>query len=149
MAIITDKPEGLPGMPNDLDQIPDDLLATPPAQVMFGNQVLDVMDTPPEPGEFLKVELTLRCRADGREMLDGGEMVHVRRMKFIAARVTTKPYKPAEDEPPPAMFTDGGEVTPEAVGEPQTVGEIINGGYDESGLDEFAAVRPAFSDAGK
>jgi hypothetical protein len=30
--------------------------------------------------------------------------------------------------------------------EPQPVGEIINDGYEPSGLDEFAQVRPPFSD---
>lgn len=141
MAMITYKPEGLPGIENALDQIPDDLFDKPPAQVMLGQQVLDVMEKPPEPGEFIKVELTLRCRGDGREMLDGGEFVHVRRMKMVAARVTALPYKPTEPDPPPAMFTDGGEVSPEAVEDPQTIGEVI----DASGLDEF---RPPFSDSG-
>lgn len=112
MALVTDKPEELRAQ-NDLDNIPQEALGPVPARLEMSGKTLLVMDEPPAPGDFLKVELTLKCKSDGRELLEGGEFVHFRKTALIAAKVTAEPYKPEpepEPEPDPAMIGEDGSI---------------------------------------
>jgi hypothetical protein len=106
MALITDKPKDVPTT-NALDGLPDDLLGPVPARIEMSGKTLLILDNPPDPGEYLKVEITLRCKDEGKELLDNGELVHYRKTKFIAAKITAAPYKPepeADGEPDPSLF---------------------------------------------
>jgi hypothetical protein len=112
MALITDIPADVPGT-NALDDIPDELIGAgpAPAAVELAGKTLLVMDEPPNIGDFVKIEITLKCREDGRKALESGELVHFRRTNLIAAKVTTQPYKPepeADAEPEPGLFDDDG-----------------------------------------
>lgn len=129
MSPTKTKPVGLPSG-NDLDAIPEDLLGPAPANLHLGALVLLTMENPPERGQYVKMEVTLRTRKDGRTLLDDGTYVHFRNMSFISAKVTSDPYKPANDSPPvpddqAAMIGRDGEINDD--------------------LDEFD---PEFSDAG-
>lgn len=144
MALITENPGGLPPEENTLRDIPDDLLGPHPAVVQaFGKDLLK-MDKPPEPGELLKIEITLRCKDEGRELLDSGDFKYYRKCKSLGANVTVEPYKPAaEPTPPPppdddpAMFGRDCNIPDD---EPEDETEP-----DDDGLNEFD---PAFSHNG-
>lgn len=145
MALITDKPAGLDSG-NDLDKLPDDLLGPHPAEIVFQNRILDVMDQPPEPGELVKFEFTLRTRKDGREKLDDGTYKHYRIMEFVKAVLTVGPHAPAPDPaadaPPdddPAMIDRDGNIPDDESDDDTTTGE------EADGLDEF---NPTFSHNG-
>ncbi len=140
MALITENPGGLPPEENTLRDIPDDLLGPAPATIRMSGKDMLVMTKPPEMGEFVKLEVTMRCKNDGRTLLADGGIEHYRVMTFVAAKVTTEPYKPEpEDVPPPdddpAMFDRDGNISDEPEDEPEP-----------SGLDEF---NPAFSHNGE
>lgn len=112
MSLITDKPKGL-DTSNDLDQIPADALGPVPAVIRLSGKDLLVMDEPPELGEFVKMEITMRCKDDGHTLLADGEIGHYRVMSFVGAKVTTEPYKPEpepEPEPDPAMIGEDGSI---------------------------------------
>ncbi len=141
--LITEKPEGLTPTPNDLDNIPDDLLGPHPARVELGGKILFVMDKPIEMGEYIKVELTIGCYDDGRCKV-GEEIVHYRKTKLIAAKPISDPYTPEADPTPsppededPTMFDRDGQIPEDEPDDDEPV--------DESGLDEF---NPAFSHNG-
>lgn len=140
MSLITQKPAEL-RPENDLDKIADDLLGPAPATIRMSGKDMLVMDKPPEMGEFVKMEVTMRCKNDGRTLLADGGIEHYRVMTFVAAKVTTEPYKSEpEDVPPPdddpAMFDRDGNIPAD---EPEDEPE-------PSGLDEF---NPAFSHNGE
>lgn len=85
-----------------------------PAVVRLSGKDLLVMDTPPDIGEFVKMEITMRCKDDGRTLLADGEIGHYRVMSFVAAKVTAKPWKPEPEpqpEPDPALIDENGQVT--------------------------------------
>lgn len=135
MSLIDEKPAGL-ASGNALDQIPDDLLTTPPAQVRYGSKVIEVMDKPPEPGEFMKAEITFKCRDDGRTRLDDGTYVYYRKMDFVSAKVTVEPYVPKMDD-----ASEDGRPSLFDAGDPA--------GDDEDGEDaEDLETAPGFSHAG-
>lgn len=141
MPIIKDMPADIPTT-NALASIPDDLLGPAPATIRMSGKDMLVMDKPPEIGEFVKMEVTMRCKDDGRTLLADGGIGHYRVMSFVAAKVTAEPYKPEaepSDAPPedPGMFDENGQI-PDDEPEDQTP--------DDSGLDEF---NPAFSHNGE
>lgn len=141
MSLITQKPAEL-RPENDLDKIADDLLGPAPATIRMSGKDMLVMDKPPEMGEFVKMEVTMRCKNDGRTLLADGGIEHYRVMTFVAAKVTTEPYKPEpEDAPPPnddpAMIDEHGNIP-----EDEPDDEIEP---DDDGLNEFD---PAFSHNG-
>lgn len=143
MTLITQKPDGLAPTPNDLDNIPDDLLGPHPARVELGGKILFVMDKPIEMGEFIKVEITIGCYDDGRCKV-GEEIVHYRKTKLIAAKPVSDPYTPEAEPaaPPPdddpAMIDRDGNIPDD---EPEDEIEP-----DDGGLNEFD---PAFSHNGQ
>lgn len=141
MPIIKDMPADIPTT-NALASIPDDLLGPAPATIRMSGKDMLVMDKPPEMGEFVKMEVTMRCKNDGRTLLADGGIEHYRVMTFVAAKVTTEPYKPEpEDAPPPnddpAMFDEHGNIPDD---EPEDESEP-----DDDVLNEFD---PAFSHNG-
>ncbi|OIN80754.1 hypothetical protein [Mycobacterium malmoense] len=106
MSLVTDKPQDIP-TGNDIDNIPHDLLGPQPAVIRMSGKDLLVMETPPDIGDFVKIEITMRCKDDGRTLLSDGEIGHYRIMSFVTAKVTTEPYKPEpepEPEPEPSLF---------------------------------------------
>lgn len=112
MSLITDKPADV-GPQNDLDNVPDDELGTAPAVIRLSGKDLLVMDVPPNMGDFVKMEITMRCKDDGRTLLADGEIGHYRVMSFVAAKVTAEPYRPEpepEPEPDPAMISEDGSI---------------------------------------
>lgn len=112
MSLIDTKPADLKPQ-NDLDNIPDDELGTAPAVIRMSGKDLLVMDKPPAPGDFVKMEITMRCKDDGRTLLADGELGHYRVMNFVAAKVTAEPYRPEpepEPEPDPAMIGEDGSI---------------------------------------
>lgn len=142
MALITENPGGLPPEENTLRDLPDDLLGPAPATIRMSGKDMLVMDKPPEMGEFVKMEVTMRCKNDGRTLLADGGIEHYRVMSFVAAKVTTEPYKvedttppPDDDENAPPMFGRDGQIPDE---EPEDE-------PDDDGLNEFD---PAFSHNG-
>jgi hypothetical protein len=142
MAIVTDQPADLKTT-NALDNIPDDdLLGPVPAQLHFSGKTLLVMEKPPVKGEFVKVELTLRCKGDGTDLLDGDELVHYRKMAFVSAKVTAEAYKPnpaepATDDPAaPAMFDHGGNTNPDAIADEEADEEADELEPDDDETDE-------------
>ncbi|MHA7703436.1 hypothetical protein ACX9NE_26965 [Mycobacterium sp. ML4] len=142
MPIIKDMPADIPTT-NALASIPDDLLGPAPATIRMSGKDMLVMDRPPEMGEFVKMEVTMRCKNDGRTLLADGGIEHYRVMTFVAAKVTTEPYKPEpEDTPPPnddpAMFDEDGNIPDD--------GDELEDIAPDSGLDEFD---PEFSHNGK
>lgn len=129
MPLIKDKPADLKPQ-NDLDNLPDDLPTdTNPAQIHFAGKTLLVMDNPPVKGEYIKVELTLRCKGQGDELLADDEVAYHRKMVLIGAKVTTDPYKPT---PPPAMLNADGTVNPDAVADPDDAEELPAEDPDEA-----------------
>lgn len=151
MALVTDMPADTPTT-NALASIPDDLLGPAPATIRMSGKDMLVMDKPPEMGEFVKMEVTMRCKNDGRTLLADGGIEHYRVMTFVAAKVTTEPYKPeAEDTPPPnddpAMIDEHGNIPDD---EPEDDGGHndhvhVETEPDDDGLNEFD---PAFSHNG-
>lgn len=144
MPIIKDMPADIPTT-NALASIPDDLLGPAPATIRMSGKDMLVMDKPPEMGEFVKMEVTMRCKNDGRTLLADGGIEHYRVMSFVAAKVTTEPYKPEpEDAPPPnddpAMIDENGQIPDDAPDDDAPQDEPA-----DSGLDEF---NPAFSHNG-
>lgn len=137
MGIVKSKPADIKPE-NDLNAIPDDLLGPIPAVVQaFGKDLL-IMDKPPEPGQLLKIEITLRCKDIGKELLDGGDFKHYRKCKSLGAKVTTEPYMPEvepEPEPEPGLLDEAGRIPEDNEGEPG----------EDGGLNEFD---PAFSHNG-
>lgn len=121
MGLIKEPPTGL-ASGNDLDNLPDDLPTdTNPAQIHFAGKTLLVMDNPPVKGEYIKVELTLRCKGQGDELLADDEVAYHRKMVLIGAKVTTDPYKPT---PPPAMLNADGTVNLDAVADPDDAEDL-------------------------
>ena len=143
MTIIKDAPVDLPTT-NVIAYIPDDVLGPAPATIRMSGKELLVMDVPPEIGEFVKMEITMRCKDDGRTLLADGGISHYRVMSFVAAKLTVEPYKPEpeaeapQQETDPTMFGEDGQI-------PEDEPEEIEPDQDESGLDEF---NPAFSHNG-
>lgn len=109
--LITEMPADTPTT-NALASIPDDLLGPHPATINMSGKDLLVMDTPPEMGAFVKMEITMLCKKDGRTLLPDGGIGHYRVMSFVAAKVTAEPYLP-EAEPSadtaPGRSAGGGE----------------------------------------
>lgn len=144
MALVTEQPADLKTT-NILAYIPDDVLGPAPATIRMSGKELLVMDTPPEIGEFVKMEITMRCKDDGRTLLADGGISHYRVMSFVAAKVTAEAYKPDPEavaphqETDPGLFDENGQIPedePEDDGGPEADGD---------GLDEF---RPPFSHNG-
>jgi hypothetical protein len=138
MAIVKDKPTELAPV-NDLDDIVDP------------NEP-DAPDDPPMIDEVCTYIVRARCTGKSEKERTDGEMRHGRQLSIQACWEQGK-KPPAADDQQPALFDhddlEGGD-------DPQTVGEVIDGmnitdndGYDESGLDEFAGIRPPFSDDNK
>jgi hypothetical protein len=139
MSLITGKPGDLVPTPNDLDSIPDDLLGPHPANIRMSGKDLLVMDAPPDIGEFVKMEITMRCKDDGRTLLADGGIGHYRVMSFVAAKVTTDPYKPepeSGDDGQPGLLDANGQIPDDDEG----------GHGQDDGLDEFD---PEFSHNGR
>lgn len=110
MAEVKTQPAGIPTT-NTLNGIPDDLLGPVAAVIRLSGKNLLTMDTPPEMGEFVKMEITMRCKDDGRTLLADGGIGHYRVMSFIGAKVTAEPYKPEpepEAAPEPGLFDQAG-----------------------------------------
>lgn len=123
--LIKDKPAGIK-TENDLDNIPEDQLGPVPAVIRLSGKDLLVMDSPPEMGEFVKMEITMRCKDDGRTLLADGEIGHYRVMSFVSAKVTAEPYKPepeSEPEPDPSLIDTDGEVNPDAIDDENDYGD--------------------------
>lgn len=121
MALVKDKPAEIKPE-NDLDNVDvPDLGTTHAAQIHFAGKTLLVMDNPPVKGEFIKLELTLRCKGQGDELLADDEIAYHRKMVLIGAKVTTEPYKPSL---PPAMLNDDGTVNPDAVADPDSAEDL-------------------------
>lgn len=145
MSLITQKPAEL-RPENDLDRIADDLLGPHPATIRMSGKDMLVMEVPPEIGEFVKMEVTMRCKDDGRTLLADGGIGHYRVMSFVAAKVTAEPYKPeaesTTDSGPqdPTMFDENGQIPDDAPDDDAPQDEPA-----DSGLDEF---NPAFSHNG-
>lgn len=144
MTIISDKPEGLKGS-NALDDIPDDILGPAPATIRMSGKDMLVMDKPPEIGECVKMEITMRCKDDGRTLLADGGIAHYRVMSFVAAKVTAEPYTPApESDPPPdddpAMIDRDGSIV--------DTDELDGIEPDEPEGDELEGYSPEFSHNG-
>ncbi|RFZ15055.1 hypothetical protein VIMS_02485 [Mycobacterium marinum] len=131
MTIISDKPEGLPSS-NALDDIPDDILGPAPATIRMSGKDMLVMDKPPEIGECVKMEITMRCKDDGRTLLADGGIAHYRVMSFVTAKVTAEPYMPApESDPPPddddpAMIDRDGNIPDDETGEIEPDVDALN-----------------------
>ena len=142
MPVIKDKPADLPPE-NDLENLPDDLLGPVPAVIRMSGKDLTIMDKPPEMGEFVKMEITMRCKKSERELLADGGIGHYRVMLFVAAKVTTEAYKPDPDEEPepePGLFDEHGNV-------PDDEGQDEDG--PEGDDEEHDRRNPAFSHNGK
>lgn len=120
MGIVKDKPAELKPE-NDLDNVEVPDLGNTPAQIRLGGKTLLVMDKPPVKGEFVKVELILKCKGDGSELLEGDEIVYSRTMSLIGAKVTTDPYKP---KPEPALLNPDGTTNPDAIANPADVEDL-------------------------
>lgn len=100
MGIVTEMPNGTPTT-NALDVIPEDLLGGPvPARIEMSGKTLLVLDRPPTPGEYLKVEITLQCKGEGFDVLADGTNQHYRKTRLIGATLTTEPYAPEPESPP-------------------------------------------------
>ncbi|MEE3066528.1 MAG: hypothetical protein VYA67_21735 [Actinomycetota bacterium] len=135
MTLVKDKPADTPTS-NDLDNVEVPDLSSTPAQIKLAGKTLLVMDKPPVKGEFIKVELTLKCKGDGSDLLDGDELVYYRRCVLIGAKVTTEPYKPA---PPPAMLNADGTVNPDAVADPDDAEDLDTEDDEDTDGDDDAA----------
>lgn len=112
MALVDTKPADIKPQ-NDLDNIPHEALGSVPAVIRLSGKDLLVMDEPPELGQFVKMEVTMRCKDDGHTLLADGEIGHYRVMSFVAAKVTADPYTPEpepEPEPDPAMIGEDGSI---------------------------------------
>lgn len=145
MGIVTEMPADTPTT-NALASIPDDLLGPHPATIRMSGKDMLVMEVPPEIGEFVKMEVTMRCKDDGRTLLADGGIGHYRVMSFVAAKVTAEPYKPeaesTTDSGPqdPTMFDENGQIPDDEPDDDAHQDEPA-----DSGLDEF---NPAFSHNG-
>lgn len=117
MSLIKDAPQDLPTT-DALADIPDDLLGPVPAVIRLSGKDLLVMESPPNIGDFVKMEITMRCKDDGRTLLADGEIGHYRVMSFVAAKVTADPYKPEpepEPEPEPGLLDEAMNINPDAI----------------------------------
>lgn len=132
--LITEQPPELKPE-NDLDNIDADELGPVPAQLKLAGKTLLVMDIPPVKGEFVKVELTLKCKGDGSDLLEGDELVYFRKCVLVAAKVTTQPYKPQPEpkpEPEAGLLNADGTTNPDArPGDPDDVDDLDTEDEDE------------------
>lgn len=133
MAEIKEKPTGLAST-NALDNLPDDLLDTPPAYYSFG-QTPAPMEDPAGIDDWDIFVIRARCVGMSQSERSGGEMRHGRKMQIQWCIKKGQPEPPDPEEEQPGLF-------------------------DESGMDEFApneatpdetdnVARPDFSDGAK
>lgn len=96
MAHITKKPSGLRSG-NDLDDISDDLLAPFPQMLRLSGRDLFIIDVPLQAGDWIKCEFTMEAgdllvKAPDK---DGAKTHDVRLLKYVTAKLSVAPYKPA------------------------------------------------------
>lgn len=138
MPVISNKPADLTPK-NDLDNIPDDLLGPVPARIEMSGKTLLVMEEPPQPGEFFKLEVTLRCKDEGRELLADGDYEHYRKTAFISAELTVPPFKPEPEpapEPEPGLFDESGDIPADEGDEDGAGAEGYGPGFSHGGADD-------------
>ena len=145
MTLITEKPTGLPGTPNDLDNIPDDLLGGPPprAEIRLAGKTLTTLENPPGGGEDVVLLVRLKVRQSGVDFNDdGNEEVPYRSMKLVSC------WKPGTDEPKPEKTKAelDAEAEAEAAQNQPPLYDDAGEPYDPQTDPEID--RPGFSDAG-
>ena len=129
MALITDR-EAPPEVPSTdaLKDIPADLLGPIPAEVRLGQNVLMMMDRPPELGDTVTVVCRLRITREGKEKASGdaeGEIRHFRGGKIVASWLQGTPEPPDPEALQPALFGEGSEPDD---------GDNVNGVVDRPGF---------------
>lgn len=136
MSLISDKPQGL-GSTNSLDQLPDDLLATPPAYYAF-SQSPGAIEDPLSVGDTATLVMRVRCVGQhGPVMRKDGELRYKRDLSVQAVWVQGDPEPPDENADQPGLF-DADETGDDSDDQDADVVDI-NGGVD----------RPEFSGAGE
>ena len=144
MTLITQKPNGIAST-NALDDIPADLLGPVPAEIRLGSTTLLVMEKPPEVGDVITVSMRLKVKREAKDLggEEGGELVHFRGCKIVAAWLKGEPEPPNADEDQGALIDEDGEISDEAAG---PLRDEDDGSWDDE-PDNVA--RPNFSSAGE
>lgn len=145
MALIDEKPADLPSG-NDLDNIPDDLLQTPPAYLTFGGTPAP-LEEPPAQGDVKTYLVRARCTAEhGPIERKDGELRYTRTM-LIQAIWEPGQTPPATDDQPALLGQDGEineDATPDETGEPEDLEPDFGDSSDED-TDDSGVENPAFS----
>ena len=139
MAEVTDRtaPAWVPTT-DELAKIPEDLLGPIPAEIRLGQNVLTMMEKPPELGDTVTVVCRLRITREGKEKASGdadGEIRHFRAGKVVASWLKGDPEPPNPEDGQPGLFDEGED---EPIDEPERLGDIV------AGVD-----RPGFSSEGE
>ncbi len=118
MALNTKQPADLPST-DSLRDIPADLLGPVPAEIRLGANVLMVMEKPPEVGDVITVSMRLKVKREAKDLggEEGGELVHFRGCKIVAAWLKGEPEPPNADEDQGALIDEDGEINDEATGD--------------------------------
>jgi hypothetical protein len=153
MALITDPPKDLPST-NALDSIPDDLLATPAAYLVFGSSP-EAFENPPAVDDIRTYVVKTVCTGEhGPLKRKDGELRHTRTLQVIGCWESGK-QPPDTDGNQTAMFNREGQLNPDATPAadaaeipdlPEDTGVDDNGGDSEG--DGPGSYGPGFSHAG-
>lgn len=138
MALITDKPQGLPSG-NALDDIPDDILSAPAAYLSFGSSP-NAMDEPPELGDIKTYIVRAKCVGQSCSERQDGELRYGRRLSIVGCWEAGK-QPPSTDEDQPGLFDEAGDPNPDALDDEDQDQDEDEGG-DGDAWDEIS---PAFS----
>lgn len=136
MALITDKPQGLPSG-NALDDIPDDILSAPAAYLSFGSSP-NALDEPPELGDIKTYIVRAKCVGQSCSERQDGELRYGRRLSIIGCWEAGK-QPPNSDEDQPGLFDEAGDPNPDALDDED---QDEDEGRDGDTWDEIS---PAFS----
>jgi len=111
MALVTDKPDGMPSG-NDLDRVEIvDHTGIPPAYLRFGTSPA-ALDDPPAIGDVRTYIVLARCTEEhGPIERRDGELRYMRTLVVQACWESGKPPPPATDEAQPALFDSSDDLS--------------------------------------
>lgn len=131
MALVSDQPKDIPTT-NALDDIPDDLLSTPPAYLSFGTTPCALED-PPAIDAVETYVVRVRCVGESRSERTDGELRHGRKLQiqWCVKQGQPEPPDPKDEQPP--LFDENGDA----------------GEWDDEPEPPSEVEAPQFSDGGE
>lgn len=131
MGIDTSKASDYPST-NKLDDLPDDLLANPPAYYSLG-QTPAPMEDPLAIDEWGVFVIRARCVGMSQSERTDGEMRHGRKLQIQWCIKQGQPEPPDEDQEQPGLFDDAGnEPADDEDREPGIVRPVDRPGFSDA-----------------